>query len=269
VRMALWPLGWRERTVLRVVSMLFSPILWLTVLLLLLRATVSLAAVFVGAAVAIQVVGAATGRTWHVVRAIRVPRFPGGWGGLVTANVRQMLTVLDPYLALILALGGTLWRLLDRRADPDAFPVLSLLVAVALSTYAQCLFGLDSAAAMARYRLLPLRGWRILLAKDAAFLLVLLFLVLPLSPAHGVAFGLAALAVGRYPALCRPLPQHRWRLTSGRVLYAVPQGVVGCMLGFQATNYGGAPLGAAAAIYLVSLYLGGRVWDRRVRATQA
>ncbi|MCX6629022.1 MAG: hypothetical protein NTW28_15500 [Candidatus Solibacter sp.] len=117
---------------------------------------------------------------------------------------------------------------------------------------------------MNRYRLLPLRGWQILLAKDAAFLGLLLVLVLPLNPAAGLAFALAALAIGRYPTMRVPLPQRRWRFTSGRVFFAVIQGLVGCVLGSNAEAYGGAPLGVAVAIYLMSLYLGGRAWDGRV-----
>jgi hypothetical protein len=78
-------------------------------------------------------------------------------------------------------------------------------------------------------------------------------------------FGLVALAIGRYPAMRVPLPQRRWRFTSGRVLYAVLQGIAGCVLGFHAEEYFFGPLLLAAAIYLVSLYLGGRAWDGQVR----
>ena len=49
-------------------------------------------------------------------------------------------------------------------------PVLSILIALALITYAQSLFGVDFGSGMTLYRLLPLRGWEILLAKDLAFL---------------------------------------------------------------------------------------------------
>jgi hypothetical protein len=45
-----------------------------------------------------------------------------------------------------------------------------------MSTYAQSLFGLElgSGSGMTRYHLLPLGGWEILLAKDIAFLAMLL-----------------------------------------------------------------------------------------------
>ena len=80
---------------------------------------------------------------------------------------------------------------------------------------------------MTRYELLPLRRWEILAAKDIAFLGMLLVLTAPLDAAAGLAFGLAALAIGRYPAVRVHLPQRRWRFSSGRVLFGVLQGVVG------------------------------------------
>ena len=50
-----------------------------------------------------------------------------------------------------------------------------------MSSYAQCLFGLDGEGGRSRYRLLPVRGWQLLLAKDAAFLIVLLPLTLTVA----------------------------------------------------------------------------------------
>ena len=140
----------------------------------------------------------ARGPAWSVARF--VPRIPGRIGALVSANLREMLTLLDPYLALLISLSATAWRFFGK-ADPAALPILALLVAVAISTYAQCLFALETASGMTRYRLLPLRGWQILIAKDVAFLGLLLLLTLPLDPRAGMAFGLAALAIGRYPSL--------------------------------------------------------------------
>ena len=114
---------------------------------------------------------------------------------------------------------------------------------------------------MTRYRLLPLRGWQILLAKDVAFLGVFLVLAVPLDPGAALAFGFTALAVGRYPSMKVHLPQRRWRFSSGSVLYGVLQGLIGATLGFHATGGG---LVIAFAMYAVALYLGGRAWDRRV-----
>jgi hypothetical protein len=174
-----------------------------------------------------------------------------------------MLTLLDPYLALVISAAGTAWRIFGQ-ADAAAPKILSLLVAVSISTYAQCLFALETGSGMTRYRLLPLRGWQILIAKDAAFLGLLLLLTLPLDAGVGMAFGLAALAIGRYPSLRVHLPQRRWRFSSGRVLFGVLQGLVGATLGFHAA---GAGLAIAVAMYAAALYLGGREWDRRSLST--
>ena len=51
--------------------------------------------------------------------------------------------VLDFYLALLLSLSGILYRMFGRHADPEAFPIWPLWWYWRLSTYAQCLFGLD------------------------------------------------------------------------------------------------------------------------------
>ncbi len=257
-RLALWPLSPLQRVILRLASLALSPVLWLTVLLLSLRVSFVLAAAFAAVAVAIHSAAAlARGPAWSVARF--VPRIPGRIGALVSANLREMLTLLDPYLALLISLSATAWRFFGK-ADPAALPILSLLVAVAISTYAQCLFALETASGMTRYRLLPLRGWQILIAKDAAFLGLLLLLTLPLDPYAGMAFGLAALAIGRYPSLQVHMPQRRWRFSSGRVLFGVLQGLVGATLGFHAAGPG---LAIAIVMYAAALYLGGRSWDRQ------
>ncbi len=79
--------------------------------------------------------------------------------------------------------------------------MMSLVIMLALSSYAQCLFGLDGPGGLTRYRLLPLRSWQILLAKDAAFLIVALALTLPLNPLAGLAAALTVLAIGHEQAV--------------------------------------------------------------------
>src|SRR5207253_9113075 len=127
-----------------------------------------------------------------------VPRFPGRWGGLVSKDLRQLLRVLDFYLALLLSLSGMAYRIFGRQAEPAAFPILAIMVVLALSTYAQCLFGLDWPDGWDRYRLYPLRGRHLLLAKDGAFLLPAMVLVAGLDPLAGFAAALAALAIGHH-----------------------------------------------------------------------
>lgn len=255
-RLALWPLSRPQRFGLRLASLVLSPVAWIAVLILWRTAQVTLVLALVGLALLVQ-------RTprWNLLR--HIPRLPGRLGGLVRKDLREMLSVLDPYAALLLSLGGGAYRCFAPRPDPYAFSILGLLVALALSTYAQALFGLDAASGRTRYRLLPLRGWEVLLAKDLAFLAVLGALLLPLDPAPGMTFGLAALAIGHHSSVLLDLPLQRWRFTGGRLLPAgALQAVGGIALGFVEIQRGPAVLAAAAIAYLASLYWYGRRWDR-------
>jgi hypothetical protein len=62
------------------------------------------------------------------------------------------------------------------------------------------------------------RGWQLLLAKDAAFLAVVIPLTLPLAVLPGIGGALVALAVGHSPAVEHPRPQTRWRFSTGGAL---------------------------------------------------
>ena len=123
--------------------------------------------------------------------------------------------------------------------EPEALPILSMVVVVALSTSAQVLIGLDGAGAQ-RYRLMPLKGWRILLAKDAAFMIVLLVLIAPLEIPASLTGGTRGAGYRTSTAAMEAVPQIRWRFTSGVIwpagvfqifaIFAVGMGVLrfGC-----------------------------------------
>jgi hypothetical protein len=241
-RLGLWPFDRVQRAALRAAGLAFSPMLWLA-LVLILRTAHSTGAL---ALIAIPLVTHSLARpSWTPLRRISV--FPE----MVRKNLRQMLSVLDTWVAILLAVGGMLARI---RHIPGADTGIAILVALALSTWAQCLFSLDDRPGITRYRLLPLAGWRILAAKDAAFLGVLLLLTLALDPAAGLAFGLVTLAVGRYPAIRLRLPVERWRFTSGRVLFGVLQGG----LGAAAAEHSAAGIPLGAMLYLATLWWGGK-----------
>jgi hypothetical protein len=237
VRRDVWPLAASQRAMLRLASAALSPIIWLAPILFL-RTSVSLSLGFLAMTAAMQAAIAlvrftpsAHGQSlgWRV-------SFPGKLGPLIAAAVRQMFHLLDTYVAILLALGGCLYRFCYASPDPAAYPIFSLLIALALSTYAQCLFGLDSQSAWTRYRLLPIHPREILLAKDAAFLGVLLLLTLPLSPVAGMTSGFTALAIGHFAALRRPNPQYRWRFTGGRFGIGAAQIGFGAALGLASAN---------------------------------
>lgn len=266
IRLEIWPLASRDRFRLRLASLALSPVLWFAVLLALIgKWSVAAALLVIAVAAQALIVGLErlARRRPRCNPFAFVPPLPGRLGGLAGIHVRQMLSVLDIYVAILLSAGGTAYRILAPHPDTAAFPILALLVALALSTGAQCLFGLDSAAAMTRYRLLPLRGWQILLAKDTAVIGVLLLLVLPLNVPSGLTFGLTALAIGHFPSVLKPSPQLRWRFLGGRMISGVPQIVAGFALGFAVSQ--GLPwiLPLVAVAWLLSLQTCGHRWEHR------
>jgi hypothetical protein len=236
-RLALWPLEDRERWILRAVSPWVNPMTWLIAALAIWAArgsvTVGLwgmAAGLVAAGFIISELPLPTGAAmWR-----RVPHFPGPLDQLIRKNLREMLTTLDFYCALLLSLATALYRAFGPPLPAEAFMAMTVLVVVALSSYAQCLFGLDGAGGWSRYGLLPLRGWWILVAKDVAFLLVVAVLVAPLAPLAGMGAGLMALAMGRRQSVLDPRAQTRWRFSAGASpMYGIGQVI---MLAFAASG---------------------------------
>jgi hypothetical protein len=271
-RLAVWPFTSRERFGVRVGSLALSPVVWVAIAFLFWTGGWSLGLVLMGGAIVMQAAGDVWSR-WREGRVLSrrvvdVPKFPGRLGGLVQKNLRQMLSVLDFYAALALTIGGTLYRVFGAKADPDAFMILALVVVIALSTYAQALFGLDLPWGIARYRVLPLRGFEILLAKDIAFLCVAAVLVAPLALLPGVAGTLMTLAVGHHASVTRPSAQMRWRFTGGTLW---PSGffqvfllvAIGVAVGRGSVWY----LGLAFVAYVASLWYYGRMWDRGAQAS--
>jgi hypothetical protein len=268
-RLEAWPLSQGGRVVLRLASLALSPAAWITVALVVETSSVAVGASFVALAVCIQAATVLSTRLlaraprWDVLRWI--PRFPGRWGGLVSKDLRQMLRVLDSYLALLLSVSGVAYRVFGRLVEKEAFPILAIMVVLALSTYAQCLFGLDWPQGWNRYRLYPLRGRDLLLAKDAGFLLLALILAAALDPLAGLAAALAALAIGHHASVYTPVPQKRWRFTGGTLF---PTGLLQAMAMFGAGvgvhRKPAMVLGVIVAIYLASVWFYGRMWDRRI-----
>jgi hypothetical protein len=270
IRRVLWPLTRDQWWRLRLASLGLSAVFWITVLVLVTTGSPAAAGLLVVVAVVMQSLLLLAG--WLVRRAPRwnpyryVPQLPGTLGGLVRNNIRQIFTLLDLYVAILVTIAGSAYRWLSPHPEPRALPIMAFLIGLALSTHAQCLFGLDPASGLTRYRLLPLRGWQILLAKDIAFLGILFVLVLPLSPMAGLAFGLVVVAIGRYPAVVLRLPQKRWRFTSGDFRFGALQMILGTALGFAVYENGIWFFVAVAVVYLASLFGGGWLWERKHRS---
>ncbi|HLK62404.1 MAG TPA: hypothetical protein VKU19_03135 [Bryobacteraceae bacterium] len=265
-RMVLWPLDRRDRWMLRMVSPWLNPVSWIVVGLAIWAARGKVTLGLWGLVAVLFAVGFlfsdvrlfSTESLWRLV-----PNFPGLLNQLVRKNVRELLSTLDFYCALVLSLCVLAYRILGPPLPPEAFLAITVLVVLALSSYAQCLFGLDGDGGLGRYRLLPLRGWQILAAKDAAFLVVVLPLTLPLAPLPGMAAALAALAIGHEPSVRAPRDQTRWRFSTGASLtFGLFQAA---MMGMAASGvFFSSPLVLllCVAVWLGSLWYYGKEIDR-------
>lgn len=266
-RLALWPLSAPERLGLRLLSPLLNPLVWII-----------LAAIIwkrldwgIWALVAVLFAGGFIASSYRMPN-VWVPRIPaGGLTQIVRKDLRQSLTALDFYCALLIALPCLYFRLIGK-LPPDARTVVTGLLIVIMSTIPLTLFGLDGESGMSRYALWPIPGWKVLAAKAVAFLLLMLLVTLPLSPIGGLAGGLVALAVGQFASVRRIASQARWRFRAGS-----PMGYKLSALGFSlaemllailglvlVARYGAWWLGACVAIYAGSLWFCGRDWDTRV-----
>jgi hypothetical protein len=266
-RLGLWPLEPRDRLVLRLASPWLNPVTWLlagmAVWAMRGRVTIGLWAAAAGLVVLgflLSDAGPAGKRIfWR-----RIPAPAGPLGQLIRKNVREVLSTLDFYVALLLSLTGLAYRLAGLKLPPEAYRDLALLVVLAMCTFTQSLFGLDGGGGMARYRLLPLRGWQVLAAKDAAFLGTLLILLLPLDPVSGLAGALAALALGHSASVNQPREQSRWRFSGGVSLpYSIAQVVAMAAVWGAVANTSRWFAVPAAAIWMISLVWYGLRWDQR------
>jgi hypothetical protein len=231
-----WPLLKWEWALVRLASLALSPIAWIAALLTLTRVDWSTNVLFVGSAIALQPVSYLVKRA--LVKAPKtnvlhwIPAPPGITGAIMRLQWREMLRTLDPYVALVLVVCIELYRTSGKPLDPTAPRIMSLVIAIAMSTQTQVLFGLDGSG-VARYRQFPIRGWRILLAKDLAFLVVLGLLVLPLDFVSGIIAGVVALTIGHHRSVFKIVPQAQWRFTSGMLF---PDGAIQIAVIFGAGN---------------------------------
>ncbi len=138
------------------------------------------------------------------------------WRVLPLLELRQIVRTLDFWLALVLAVASTLYRFLYSKAQPEAFPVLAMMIVLALSTLAQNLFSLDGVGGRLRWGLSPVRGYRLLLRKGAILIAVTAVLTIGLEPVGAMAGMMAALAVGHHFSVLSPVDSPPWRFTMGQ-----------------------------------------------------
>ncbi len=215
-RLSLWPLDRRERTLLRVLSPFVNPMTWALIVLVIATARGKVSWPLAAAGVGLVTIGflLPPGRPWRPV-----PHFPGPLNQLIRKNLRGILSTLDVYVAVLLSASVVVFRVMTPALPREAMLIMTILIVVAMSSFAQSLFGLDGAGGTSRYRLLPLAGWQLLAAKDLAYLLIVTPLTLTAAPLAGIGATMMALAIGHRNSVLKPKRQLRWRFSSGGVFF--------------------------------------------------
>jgi hypothetical protein len=262
VRMRIWPLDNTERRLLRFLSPWLNPMTWIVAALALWKGVspgiVALAAgVLATGFLASARPGGPARSPWRWL-----PKFPGPLNHLIRNNLREMLSTLDFCCGALIALAAFLWRAAGM-LPPAAFFPLTMIASLAISTCALSLFGLDGPGGTTRYRLMPLRGWQVLLAKDAAYMSMALVLALPLSLPGAAGAAFVALAIGHPVSIRSPRAQLRWRFQTGPSFQqALAQIVAMAMAGSAVVYASPFILLACIALWAVSTWYFGREIDR-------
>lgn len=255
-RLGLWPLTRRQHALLRLASFLMSPVTWITIGLLAVFKTLSLGLWLIAFAATVQ-----TGRAWLPqinFSNATLPLLPAfGVLGLLKKSLRELFSIFDTYVAMLLSLAALAYRLSGAVLEPDALMGVSLMTALALSTFAQNLFGLD-VGALDRYKLWPVAPWKILAAKGAAYLMVLLLLNLWLDPLVALTAALSSLAVGQTRAMEFPVRLTKWQFTSGALSAGIFQLIA--MFGLGAGVRRG---GSWISLIAIALYAATLLWSAR------
>ena len=104
-------------------------------------------------------------------RATSIARLPGRLGPLVQKEQRAVSRVLDLWMVLLLSLAGAALSLSASLSSSVRQSIVVIVCALNANVTLNCL-GLDRPAGLTRYLILPLRGKELLLAKNAAVMVV-------------------------------------------------------------------------------------------------
>ena len=263
-RLELWPLTRAERYGLRALSPLLNPIAWLVIAGLIWQGVPWGVWVFAASLFLCGFIGS----SFRVPR-VWIPRLPlGALTELVRKDLKQFLTALDFYCALVIAAPATYLRIGGKLPAAAHLPVAGLIV-LTTSTMALTLFGLDGESGMTRYHLYPLSPLTILASKSVAYLLLTVVVTLPLAPVYGLAGGLGALAVGQFASVKQVVPQVRWRFrASSPFAYSLAQMLLAVFAVFTVEQLGLLGIGACFAAYAFSLWLCIQHWKRAAESTR-
>jgi len=188
---------------------------------------------------------------------------PWLWRILPMLELRQLARTLDFWLAALLGVAGTLYRLLSAHPNEDAYPVLSLLVVLCLTTLAQNLFALDGLGGRLRWKLSPVRGYRVLWRKGGVLIGLAVLLTVGLNPLAALTGMLAALAIGHHFSVLSPLDSGAWRFTMGHFFpYGFLQVIGMFSCGIAASRGELVYLGVASVGWLASSLIYGWVLEQ-------
>jgi hypothetical protein len=261
-RGSLWPLEAGDRRLLRFLSPFLNPMTWLVLGLAIWKRVswglVAFAAGIVATGFFLSARSPGRGTFWRLL-----PRFPSPLNQMIRKNLREMLSTLDFVTAALIALAAAGWRAAGMLPKEALFP-FTFVAMLAISTCALSLFGLDGAAGMRRYSLLPVRGWQVLLAKDIAYIAISLVVALPLYIPSALASALIALAVGHRASIRYIAPQLRWRFQTGpsfgdAIVQIVTMTMAGAAVAYSNALY----LAPCVAVWGLSVWWFGREFDRR------
>ena len=267
-RLKLWPLTSGEHRALRALAPWLNWMTWVVVAAAVwaIRGTISYGLLAAGVAVfAIGFLLPAYVGTPSTRILLHLPSIPGPLSELIRKNVREMCSRLDLYLAVLICACTAGYRVWGPEPLPEqALPMISLLVLLIFSSHASGLFDADGDGGMTRYRLLPIAGWKLLLAKDAALFLIILLLTLPLATLPALSGALALSAAGHFPSVMARRPLARWRFSVGApvLTYGILQLVVTSMATAGTAYRGPYVIVFAAAAYVGSLYAAGKHFEK-------
>ena len=177
-------------------------------------------------------------------------------------EARQLLQTLDVYAALVLAVGGTAYRVFAAEPEPEANGVISLLVVICLSTLAQNLFTLDGPARL-RWQQSSRPGYVHLWRKGRWLLGLAMVLSVGLSPLTAATGMLICLAVGHHNSVLAMTESAAWRFSSGQFIpHGLLQVGVCFACGIPVSRGDWRFLAGALVAYLASLFLYGWIMER-------
>ncbi|MBL8222869.1 MAG: hypothetical protein JNL62_26760 [Bryobacterales bacterium] len=229
-RLQLWPLHPWQLRALRIVSPLLNPLTWLMLAGLLWKRILWSLWLFIAAFFLTGFIG-----SHFRIHTLWVPPIPAGrLTHMLRKDLRQMLTALDVYCALLIA-APSAWLRLTGQLPSEAHVPLTGLIVIILSTIPLTLFGLESAA-LIRYRMWPVSIRWPIASKGLAYLLLMFLLTSHLSPIAALSAGFTALAFGQRVSIQHVQRQHPWSFRTSAPFARGMAQMLAAIAGFAVTS---------------------------------